>query len=244
MKILLASLGFKNKDTNYNFNVILETINKYAGKTDLILFGETFLQGFDSLSWKFEIDKEIAIAQNDNKINIIRDSCKKNNIGVSFGYYELDGNHIFSSQMTIDKFGMIINNYRRISLGWKEKIADYHYAEGKEFSVFQYLDKVISIALCGDLWYEENIQKINALNSDIVLWPVYCDYNSQEWNEQIKFEYSDQAKKIAAKVLLVNSYCLEKTSDDIAEGGCCYFQDGIIKEEIPSGKEDVLIVEI
>ena len=60
-------------------------------------------------------------------------------VGISFGYYELVNDSIYSSQMTIDKYGKIINNYRRISPGWKEKIADYHYIEGTEFTSFIYL---------------------------------------------------------------------------------------------------------
>ena len=54
MKILLAGLGFKNHDTNYNLNVIIDTICKYGSIVDLILFGEAFLQGFDSLSFRYK----------------------------------------------------------------------------------------------------------------------------------------------------------------------------------------------
>ena len=51
MIIALAAVGFKNGDTAYNKEKILETMREYSGKADLVLFGETFLQGFDSLSW-------------------------------------------------------------------------------------------------------------------------------------------------------------------------------------------------
>ena len=244
MKILLAALGFKNRDICYNLNVILNTINNYSNNVDLLLFGEAFLQGFDSLYWDFNKDKEVAITKNDDKIKLIQENCKKNNVGISFGYYELVDDYIYSSQITIDKYGMIINNYRRVSIGWKEKIADHHYIEGKEFVSFNYLDKNISIALCGDMWYDENVEKIKNMNSDIVLWPVYCDYNAYEWNEQIKYEYAEQANKVASIVLLVNSFCLDKENDDLAKGGCCYFKDGIIKDELPSGLEGIKIIEI
>ena len=244
MKILLAGLGFKNNDLEYNLNVILDIISKYSNNINLIVFGEAFLQGFDSLSWDFNKDKLIAISQNDNKIKIIKDNCIKNNVGVSFGYYELVDESIYSSQMTIDNKGKIIDNYRRVSIGWKEKYADYHYVEGKKFNNFRYLDKDISVSLCGDMWDDNNLQKIIDLKSDIVLWPVYCDYDANEWNENIKYEYASQVKNISSSVLLVNSFCLNGIYNDSAKAGCCYFKEGKIKKEITSGIEDVLIVEI
>ena len=243
MKILLAGLGFKNHQTNYNLNVIIDTICKYKRNVDLILFGEAFLQGFDSLSFRFDEDKRIAITQNDEIIKLIKEKCKENNVGVSFGYYELDGDTIYSSQMTISKEGMFINNYHRVSPGWKENYAGSNYKEGKEFSSFSYLGKTICIGLCGDLWYVDNLKKIQDLNADIVLWPVYCDYDADEWNEEFKYDYREEVKDLG-NVLLVNSYCLDENKQELAKGGCCYFKDGSIKEEIKAGIEGVLVVDI
>ena len=243
MKILLAGLGFKNHHTNYNLNVIIDTICKYSNGVDLIIFGEAFLQGFDSISFCFNEDKEIAITQSDEIIRRIKEKCKENNVGVSFGYYELDGESIYSSQMTISKEGIVINNYHRVSPGWKENEVSSNYKEGKEFSTFNYLGKTICIALCGDLWYVDNIKKIKDLNADIVLWPVYCDYDPDEWNEEFKYDYKEEVKEIG-NVLLVNSYCLDNNNQELAKGGCCHFKDGKIKEEIKAGIEGVLVVEI
>ena len=79
---------------------------------------------------------------------------------------------------------------------------------------------------------------------DIVFWPVYTDYNYNEWNETIKYEYAGQAGKVGGKVLYVNSFCIDKESDEIATGGSVLFRDGNIDKEIPSGKEGVLVVEV
>ena len=243
MKILLAGLGFKNNHTNYNLNVIIDTISKCSNSVDLILFGEAFLQGFDSLSFSFIEDKRIAITKSDEKIERIKEKCKEYNVGVSFGYYELDGDSIYSSQMTISREGVVINNYHRVSPGWKENGVSSNYKEGLEFSSFTYLGKTMCIALCGYLWYVDNLKKIKDLNSDIVLWPVYCDYDPDEWNEEFKYDYKEEVKELG-NVLLVNSYCLDKNNNELAKGGCCYFKDGKIKEEIEAGTQGVLVVEI
>ena len=64
---------------------------------------------------------------------IIREICsmaKEYTIAVSFGFIEKDGDVFFSSQMTIDKNGQIIDLYRRVSPGWKESFAGKEYCVG------------------------------------------------------------------------------------------------------------------
>lgn len=58
MKLALAALGFINEDIRYNQRVIIHTLKAYQGRSDLILFGEAFLQGFYGPTL-FAIDKLI-----------------------------------------------------------------------------------------------------------------------------------------------------------------------------------------
>ncbi|UEA31192.1 carbon-nitrogen hydrolase family protein [Granulicatella elegans] len=243
MKIALAAVGFITNDTAYNVEKIKTLIEKYASEVDLILFGESFLQGFECLSWDYAKDVNIAVHQDSELINDIRAMCEINRVSVSFGYIEKDEDNLYSSQLTIDKNGETVDNFRRVSIGWKEPIADFHYVEGKGFGQFTYLDKTVSVALCGDLWYEDNCIQMKNLDSDIVLWPVYTDFDSQEWNESMKHEYAEQAEKCGNNILYVNSYCLDQNSQGIARGGAALFSQGKIESEIPAGIEGVLVVE-
>lgn len=111
------------------------------------------------------------------------------------------------------------------------------------FLVF-HMDKRIAVGLCGDLWYDENIDMIKKINADIIFWPVYTDFNYEKWNKEIKYEYLEQASKINSDVLYVNSYCIDKDEKEIAKGGAILFSKGKIISEIPAGKEDILIVKI
>lgn len=242
--IALAAVGFKNGDIQYNKNRITDTVQKYRGKADMVLFGETFLQGFDSLSWEYEKDKQIAVSFDDQIINEIREIAQRNNIAVSFGYIEKEGESLYSSQLTIGENGEIIDNYRRVSVGWKEPIADSHYREGESFHVFNYLGRKFSVGLCGDMWDDGNVEKMKALQADIVLWPVYTDFNYDEWNKTIKMEYAEQAALFCKSVLYVNSVCLDKEEYEIARGGAAYFENGIIMSETPAGEESILPVEL
>ena len=243
MRIALIALGFIDNDIDYNKKVIINTLEKNSN-VDIIVFGESFLQGFDSLKFNYNEDIKITVSINSNTIDEIKDACKLYNIAVSFGFFEIFENNIYSSQITIDSKGNIINIYRRVSIGWKEKYATEEYKEGKSFNVFNFMNKKLAIGLCGDLWYDKNIFSINKLNPDIVLWPVYTDFNYNEWNIKIKYEYLEQANRINAKVLLVNSYCKNKNDIDIARGGALYISNKKIVDEVLSGKEDILIVEV
>ncbi len=243
MNVLLAALSFRNGNLIYNKNQILSTIKKYNNKVDLILFGESFLQGFDALTWNFEIDKNIALSKDSKLIKEIKKLCKKFNVSVSFGYFELFDSKIFSSQIVINKQGKIIFNYRRVSSGWRIKETDDHYQEGTSFSTFELDNKTFTVGLCGDLWDEENVDIVSNLSADYLLWPVYTDFNYDKWNNVEKNEYAKQAKKFNKLTLYVNSYCLDG-DDEIAKGGAAVFEDGKIINEIPSGKEDVLIIKI
>ena len=51
MKCALAAAGFINGDIEYNKAVLADTLGKCAGKADAVIFGEAFLQGFDSLNF-------------------------------------------------------------------------------------------------------------------------------------------------------------------------------------------------
>ena len=243
MLIALAAVGFKNGDITYNKEKIKTAIRDHGYKqADLILFGETLLQGFDSLSWNYDIDKNIAVATDDPVIYEIRKTAKEFSVAVSFGYIEKAEDSLFSSQMTVGKDGEILNNFRRVSVGWKEPVADSHYKEGDGFNTFRFEDREFAVGLCGDLWDDMNVDRMKKLHADVILWPVYTDFNYEEWDKTIKYEYAEQAARFGHGVCLVNSVCLDREGSEIAKGGATYFMDGRIKYQTPAGEESILYV--
>lgn len=244
MRCALASLGFINENISFNKKVIIDTMIKFSNDVDIVIFGEAFLQGFYGVTFDVEHDSKLAIRQDDL---IIKEICSVANdyaVAVSFGFIEKSEDIFYSSQITIDSHGKVIDVYRRVSPGWKEEFANEQYCEGTGFHAFSFMGHKIVIGLCGDLWFDENVNKVKSLCPDIVFWPVYTDFNYNRWNESIKYEYAGQAGKICDKVLYVNPYCMDKEDVEIAKGGSAYFRDGNIDKEIPAGKEDVLIVEV
>ena len=239
MKIGLVSELFRDGDIEYNVNQIKRRLIECSKKKfDLICFGESFLHGFEGLSWEYHKDLSRACAQNDEIILSLREFATSYGIGLSFGYIEKDDGTIYSSNLVISDNGEILSNYRRISPGWKEPIADHrYYKEGNGFSLFNYKGKKFTTAICGDLWNDKHIDSIKQLKADCVLWPLYVDYSVDKWENGEREEYALQVKKIQVPVLMTNSYVEDENR---AKGGCCVFRDGHVLKELPMGSLGIL----
>lgn len=245
MKIALASTPVKNRNIEFNIQVMVDAMNKASGQADVILFGESVLQGFDSLCWDYEEDKLMAVALTDTPIQRMCKAAKNNRLAVSFGFVERGEDVLYSSQIFISADGEIVNVFHRVSVGWKEFTkTDDHYCEGQCFEKFCYGGKSFAVGLCGDLWTDGRPEEMKALNADVVLWPVWCDYKADEWNASIKYEYAEQAALCGDHVLLVNPFCADPEVTDAAAGGAAYFKNGQIVVEMTSGNSGALIVEI
>ena len=245
MKIALASAPVKNRNIEFNMQEMIDAMNKASGQAEVILFGESVLQGFDCLCWDYETDKHMAVALTDAHIQRMRKAAKQYGIAVSFGFIERIDDILYSSQIFIGSDGEIVTVFHRVSIGWKEfSKTDNHYQEGKNFEKFCYGGNSFAIGLCGDLWTDDRPEEMKALNADVVLWPVWCDYKADEWNDSIKYEYAEQAGLSGDCVLLVNPYCADPDAPDVASGGLAYFRNGSIVSELSAGNSGTMIVEV
>ena len=235
MKIGLASYRFQNRNITFNLSQIEKALQESQGKVDLLCFGETFLQGFDSLCWEFQTDKDMAITQDSIVMQRICNLTVKYRTDLLFGYVEREGDSIYSSCAVIAQ-GKLIHNYRRISKNWKEyDRTDCHYCEGTAADAFLYHGRKIMIALCGDLWlFPERFQ-----SNDLLIWPVYVNFDMEEWTT-CEQEYADQALVACPKALMINSI----TDDPVSHGNAFYFHNGKIEQKLGYDREAVLIVNV
>ena len=208
---------------------------------DLLVFGEAFLQGFDGLTWDVEKDKDIALSLQDDVIKLLRGLAKEHSVAVSFGFYEKEQRTIYSSNLCIDKNGDVLDVYRRVSKTWTVKDAGQQYKTGDDFHTFHFMDKKLLVAICGDLWFTENLDRINELEPDLVLWPLYIDYSMETWSRGEMDEYARQVSGLNAPVLMVNSFLQESKG---AVGGAYLFDGGAIKDSLPLGEIGSLTITI
>ena len=243
MKIGLVAEQFVDGDIQYNFNQMAARI-KSCSQTgiNMLCFGESFLQGFEALSWQYEQDLQIACSHDDAIIMAIRDLAKRYSIAVSFGYIQKEAGWLYSSNMVISDRGTIVDNYKRVTVGWREPVAPAEfYREGDGLHVFTYRNKRLATATCGDLWDDENLKTMERITADAVLWPLYVDYAVPYWENGEEQEYAQRVRNIKCPVLMINSYV------DIAgraKGGCNVFYQGRVVKRLPMGNKGVLCCEI
>ena len=236
MKIGLVSYRCENRNIPFNMSRIEQAMKHAEGKADLLCFGEAYLQGFDSLCWKYEADQSIALELSSDTIARLRDWTVRYGVSLATGYIEKDGDKLYSSCIVLSE-GEIVHNYRRISKGWKEfSVTDGHYCEGTYTRPFTLKGKRITLALCGDLWdFPDKFRTENLL-----IWPVYVNYTAEEWNSGILDEYAAQAALAAADVLMVNPL----DNEPVNYGGSFHFHCGKVAASLAFGTEDILIVDI
>lgn len=117
MRILLASAPVINREIKFNLQTLLEYMKAYRGKVELIVFGESILQGFECLCWDYEKDRSVGIALEDAPVRRIRAAAKEYRLAISFGMIERRGDHLYSAQLTIGADGELVNLFHRVSVG-------------------------------------------------------------------------------------------------------------------------------
>ncbi len=236
MRIGFVSYRCENRNTELNMKQIELSMQRSVGKADLLCFGEAFLQGFDSLCWEYESDKEIALELSSETISQLRSWTVQYGIALITGYIEKDKEKLYSSCIVISD-GEIVHNYRRISKGWKEYAkTDGHYCEGNETSSFSLQGKKMTLALCGDLCEFPDRFRTDQL----LIWPVYVNYTVEEWEHGVLAEYAAQAALVANDVFMINPI----DNDPVNHGGSFHFHNGQIAAKIPFDQENILIVDL
>ena len=240
MKIALCSAENIDNDIDFNLAQIeLFIKNTKSENPDLLLFGEAFLQGFDSICFEYQKDIKIAVSINDELITKIRELAIEAKTAIGFGFIENDHGTIFSSYLIIDKGGKTVDKYQRVSVGWRIRNACADYREGKSFHEFKFQDKTFAVLLCGDFWEDYLLEKIIDLNPDVFLWPVFCSYKKEDWERSQKKDYSVRTEILAKPMLFVNSLITE--DGKTCGGGAYIWQQGKILQELPMGKKGYLV---
>lgn len=237
MKLALAAAKTIDGDLAHNLSQMEQHMKaaKAAG-AELVCFGEAFLHGFDALCWRYEEDRHRAVTIASPEFQQILRMSRDIGIDVLFGYYERDGETLYSSCALVEQ-GKLLHNYRRISRGWKEYTkTDDHYREGESVEVFSYHGKSCAIALCGDLW--DHPERF-ALGQELLFWPVYVGWTKEQWETTERFLYAQQAKRCCETTLFVNSLC-----EGDANGAAALFRQGEILQELPMGQEGLLVMTV
>lgn len=240
---LVAALSQANRVDENLQQLKEQTIKAKKEEADLVLFGEAFLHGFQTMNFTYEEDIEKCFSDGSPVIAELRNFAKDKCIGIGFGYYENHRGAIYGSYMILDDQGEVLLNYRRVSKGWKEPQACADYREGKAFKSFRYQGKELGLMVCGDFWEDDLLSAIVNMDAvvDAFIWPVHCDYDVTFWEKEERQEYAKRTEILAQPVFFINNYSV---NPEEAKGGLYHWQQGKTLASEEMGKEAMLLVEI
>ena len=239
MKIGLVSALMKDNDIDHQISVI-EGYLKENKTCHMLCFGECFLQGFDALTWDYSIDKGIARTLESKDIKRVKDLARKYKCAISLGFIEDYKEGIYCTNLVIDRDGEVADVFRRISEGWKIEGTSREYRESEGFHSFTLEGIKFATAICGDLWYDKNVDMMNTIEKDIILWPMYIDFSKTRWDISEEEQYIAKAAKFGVPALMYNSLKQEPKG---ANGGCNVFAGGKLIAKLPMGEQGVLEVD-
>ena len=213
-------------------------------QVDLLLTGESFLSGFDALSFDYREDLARCLYLRSETLTLIRNACRSCQIAVGFGAYIQEKGGIYSAYIVLDKEGEIADLYKRVSPGWKEAKACADYREGRTLHSFRLEKREFATMLCGDFWDGEVSEAIASLDGrvDAFFWPCHCDFDPAAWTSDNRdyqdpgnissLAYAHQSAIAARPVFFINNYCLEA---ERAKGGLYVWEKGSVLASRPMG---------
>lgn len=158
---------------------MMEIILKKADErhVELVLFGETFLQGHNA-------DESLALEM--NSVGIFKLKLLAINYGVPFGvgFYEKVNDTIVNAYLVLDAKGEIL----------------VHHRQGEELKSFMIGHQMFTLCV-GNEGFELD-KKVDG----ILLWPVFNTSTPKEWFNSELSKYREQANQSANESVLVNSF--------------------------------------
>ncbi len=226
IKIQLSAAMCVYGDVEANLATI-EREAEFAKETsaDLVLFGEAFLQGFESMTFNYHHDADVTLGMGSVPVAHLRKMAQDYGVGLGVGFYENDHGAFYSSYLIIGKTGEILHRYRRVSEGWKLPGANADYREGSDFLPFEFEKVRMGVLICGDLWEDHLLEAVVGLDAEVdcILWPVHTDYSVDDWEGGIRREYIERASILGAHVFFINNYVQH---EDLAKGGAYVWHQG------------------
>lgn len=223
---LAASLSLDN-DLEANRDSMKKMLAEAAAEgSQLVLFGEAYLHGFEALSFNYEHDiKKVALGLNSPEITKTRQLAIKYETAMGFGFFENDHGGIYCTYLIVDEEGEPLVKYQRVSRGWREPEANAEYRMGTNFPIFEYGGKKFGVMVCGDFWEDELLDQIVAIDPEVdaFIWPVHCDYLVEEWSEKVHDEYRQRSQILAKPIFFINNV---RQNIEGAKGGAYIWQQG------------------
>lgn len=193
-------------DIKRNLETVLKELEE-SKDVDFLFFNEGFLQGNESLSFKYKDDVEVSRFQNGAEIASIKEALEEKESTIGFGYYENYKGGLYNSFIVLGKNGNNILNYRTNSKNWKPIDACADYREGEKLFSFKVKDSEVGVLSYFDLLDEANLSKLVNMDGEVDLFCCMGNLSKEEFEDR-KSEFFKISEIFDKPILL---YLRDKT---------------------------------
>lgn len=197
-KIQTAAVNFcpelgKIENNVKNMERIVEEIKNNYPKTDLIVFPELAISGYEC----WDIAKDISEIPGEGfGTKHMCMTAKNNNVKIAVGYPEKSGKNIYNSAILINNNGDILGNYRKTHVLPHEKVA---FKSGTDFTLFKTDIGNIGLLICWDAAFPETARLYSENGADyLVVLAAWEEPYRKEWELTIKSRAFDNGIPIIA----------------------------------------------
>lgn len=166
MKLGISQTAPVFGDIQANLDYMLNIMQNYSGKVDLMVFPELSLTGYDLKEKLYDV----AISLDSEVIETVCETAKKTNLNVVFGFVEQGENEQIYNSAIFIKDGNISSVQRKIyptNYGMFEE--GKYFSKGKILQVDKIGEFTSSMLICNDAWHP-SLPHIAALkNSSLLL---------------------------------------------------------------------------
>ena len=168
LQLSIAQLPSAPLDMEKNSKVVVDAIHEASAiDTDLILFPELFLCGYDLQAIQNDPDRAIT-SLDSYQILSIQQACKSNHTAAIIGACIRTQEGLVNSAILINKDGIIEGIYDKIHLFAGEKKI---FISGKRFASFQMDGFQIGIGICYDGGFPEFSRALTLMGADLLVFP-------------------------------------------------------------------------
>jgi N-carbamoylputrescine amidase len=211
-----------------------------------VLFPETALTGFIHRGDP-TYDRELAIPIPGAETDRLGALARAHSLYVGIGILESAEETLFDTALLFNPAGQIVLQYRRISTGWHRRDVDLTvYCHGVDIPVADTPLGRFVFLICGDITYDDILDRVRALRADWLLFPMARGFDSEvhsvdEWEQQEVGRYADHVARAGTATMLVN-YVGEM--DQFYGGAVVFDTDGTVMASHPLHQPGVFIVDL
>lgn len=215
----------------------------------LVLFAEMaatgFINGDDSRR-----DRMVAQPIPGPITDCLAASAREHGVWIGVGVFERDDPALYDSAVLVDADGRICLKYRRMQPNWRTRRADPDiYRLGDGVTAVETPFGRVAFLLCGDLFDDGIVDRLRALQPDLLLFPFarcFSDgaVDQRRWDEDELPDYLARVRRAGVRTLMAN-YIADPELDGGSFGGALdVAPDGTLLASLALGSVGSLLVDL